>query len=174
MIITAVDEHLYHPAGLGRYLRSQGAGASRQCRHSHSRWSPMCSRRQRNIWQELVDMAFPWITTTSSVSSIPMRWRNSLSVGRHWAAPEGHIRYPKQDQLLLFHYKFLGIDYLLRRYALLSSGLGATDKEHRWGYQYDLGRDVLEVQFAELRRTAVDATSAQAQKVIREKWWRPA
>jgi hypothetical protein len=31
------------------------------------------------------------------------------AVGRHTAAPEGDIRYPRLDRLLLFHYKFLGV-----------------------------------------------------------------
>ena len=96
-----------------------------------------------------------------------------FAVGRHTAALEGSIRYPKQDRLLLFHYKFLGMDYLLRRYAMLKERRGPSDKENHWGYQYDLGRDVLDAEFAELRHAAIDATSARARKLLRRKWWRP-
>ncbi len=175
VITTAVDEHLYHPAGLKWYLRVA------QCRGITA---------VPALAFQIVADAFPspdeYLVRTRRFG-VPIDHYNKLSVfdpnavsethyavGGHSAAFEGRIRYPKRDQLLLFHYKFLGMDYLLRRYALLSSGLGATDKERQYGYQYDLGRDVLEVEFAELRRTAVDVTGAQARKLIREKWWRPA
>jgi hypothetical protein len=47
-------------------------------------------------------------------------------VGRHRATPDGRVRYPKRDQVMLFHYKFLGLDHLVRRYKLLSGGLGTS------------------------------------------------
>jgi hypothetical protein len=94
-------------------------------------------------------------------------------IGRHRAVPQGRIRYPEQDRLLLLHYKFLGLDYLLRRYALLSRGLGTADKERRWGFQYDLPRRELEAEFELLRHTAVGVISKKARNLEREKWWRP-
>jgi glycosyltransferase involved in cell wall biosynthesis len=139
VIIAAVDEHLYHRVGLGRYLRIAG---------------------RRGI-TAVPALAFQMVTGVFPSSQeklsrtrrygVPLDKYNKLSVlnpnaidetryevGRHQAAPEGRVQYPKQDHLLLFHYKFLGIDYLLRRYELLSSGLGAGDKERKFGFQYDL------------------------------------
>jgi hypothetical protein len=49
-----------------------------------------------------------------------------FAVGRHTAAFEGRIRYPKRDQLLLFHYKFLGIDYLLRLCSCATKAPGSA------------------------------------------------
>jgi len=174
VIITSVDEHLYHPAGLVWYLR----------------WA-----RYRGITAipalafQMVADAFPSpdeCLVKTRRFGVPLDHYNKLSVfdpnavsethyavGRHRAVLEGRIRYPKRDRLLLLHYKFLGMDYLLRRYALLRDKLGAADKEHKFGHQYDRGRDVLETEFAGLRRTAVDATGAQVRKLIRQKWWRP-
>jgi len=173
VIITPVDEHLYHGAGLGRYLRiANSCGVT-----------------------AVPALAFEMITDTfpapqeylarSRRCGAPLDKYNKLSVfnpnaivetrydiGRHSAAPEGRVQYPNRDQLLLFHYKFLGIDYLLRRYALLGSWLGAGDKIRRFGGQYDLSRYELEAEFAELRRTAVDATSKEARNLARKKWWR--
>ncbi len=175
VIMTSVDEHLYHPAGLKRYLHAA------RCRG--------ITAIPALAFQMVAD-ALPspdeYLVKTRRFGA-PLDHYNKLNVfdpnalsetnyavGRHTAALEGRIRYPKRDRLLLFHYKFLGMDYLLGRYALLSSKLGATDKEYGLGYQYDLGRDVLEAEFAELRRIAIDVTSAQARKLIRLKWWRPA
>src|SRR5262249_43840034 len=91
--------------------------------------------------------------------------------GRHWAAPTGHVRYPKQDELLLLHYKFLGLNYLLGRYALLSGGLGPADRALS-PFQYDSPQFKLEAEFEELRRIAVDVTSVEAARFTRNKWWR--
>jgi glycosyltransferase involved in cell wall biosynthesis len=172
VIITAVDEHLYHPAGLGRYLRiASSCGVT----------------AVPALAFQMVTDTFPApheYLTRSRRCGVPLDQYNKLSafnpnaivetrydVGRHSAAPEGRVQYPNKDQLLLFHYKFLGIDYLLRRYALLSSGLGARDKILRFGFQYDLARSELEAEFAELRRTAVDVTSKKARNLARKKWW---
>jgi len=174
VIITAVDEHLYHPAGLKWYLRA-------------ARWRGITALPALAF--QMVADSFPspdeYLAKTRRFGA-PLDHYNKLNVfdpnavnethfavGRHTAELEGRIRYPQRDRLLLLHYKFLGMDYLQRRYALLNDRLGASDKENKWGYQYDLGREVLDAKFAELRRTAIDVTSAQAQTLMRKKWWRP-
>jgi hypothetical protein len=173
VIITAVDEHLYHPAGLGRYLSIAG-----------SRGITAVPALAFQMVADVFPFSDEHLATTRRYG-VALDLYNKLSVfnpnaiaetryeaGRHRAAPEGHVRYPKRDELLLFHYKFLGINYLLRRYALLSSGLGAGDKVRKFGFQYDLPHFELEAEFAQLRRKAVEVTSVEAGKLMRKKWWR--
>jgi glycosyltransferase involved in cell wall biosynthesis len=134
VIVTAVDEHLYHPAGLGRYLRLVG------CRG--------VTAVPALAFQMVADV-FPssqeYLAKTRHLG-VPLDNYNKLSifnpdailetrykVGRHGATPQGRVDYPKRDQLLLFHYKFLGLDYLVRRYEQLSGGLGTVDRENHWG-----------------------------------------
>lgn len=172
VIITAIDEHLYHPVGLRWYLRL-------------ARWRRITAVPALAF--QMVADKFPspeeHLAKTCRYG-VPLDLYNKLSifnpdaisetryeVGRHRAVPEGRIQYPKKDHLLLLHYKFLGIDYLLRRYALLSRGLGAIDKEQSWGVQYDLSRRELEAEFELLRHTAVDVISKKARNLEREKWW---
>lgn len=173
VILTAVDEHLYHPAGLGRYLRVAG------CRGITA---------VPALAFQMVANAFPSsreCLARTRRQGVPLDHYNKLSifnpdavretryaVGRHTAAPEGDLRYPKRDRVLLFHYKYLGIEYLLSRYALLRGGLGATDRQHQFGFQYDLPRDELEEEFSRLRAAALDVTSAEARRLVRQKWWR--
>jgi glycosyltransferase involved in cell wall biosynthesis len=47
----------------------------------------------------------------------------NFSAGRHSADPVGRVVSPRQAQLKLLHYKYLGIDYVVKRYAELRSGL---------------------------------------------------
>ena len=174
VIITAVDEHLYHPAGLEWYLRA-------------ARWRGITAVPALAF--QMVTDAFPspeeHLARTRRLGA-PLDHYNKLNVfdrnavsetcfavGRHTAELEGGIRYPQRDRLLLFHYKFLGRDYLLRRFAQLRDRRGASDKKNEWGHQYDLASDVLQAKFAELRSIALIATSAQARKLLRKKWWRP-
>jgi glycosyltransferase involved in cell wall biosynthesis len=174
VILTAVDEHLYHPAELGRYLQAAGD-------HGITAVPALA-------FQMIAD-EFPFAgehLATTRRRGAALDHYNKLSVfnpnavtetryavGRHAAVPEGDIRYPRHDRLLLFHYKFLGMDYLLSRYALLSRGLGTLDKSNKWGAQYDLPRGELEAEFARLRDAAFDVTGRTSRTLIRQKWWRP-
>jgi hypothetical protein len=173
VIITAVDEHLYHPAGLGWYLRM-------------SRWRGITAVPA--VAFQMVADAFPSFDehlATTRRRGVPLDHYNKLSifdpdaisetryeVGRHRASPQGNVHYPRRDGVLLFHYKFLGMDYLLSRYALLSRGLGPRDKASKFGFQYDLPRDELEADFARLRAAAFDVTGSESRKLMRQKWWR--
>jgi len=172
VIITAVDEHLYHPAGLEKYLRIAA------CRGITA---------VPALAFQMVTKVFPFKEERLARTrryGFPLDFYNKLSVfnpnaiaetryrtGRHRATPKGHVRYPKQDELLLLHYKFLGLSYLLRRYALLSGGLGPRDKA-LYRFQYDAPHLKLEAEFAQLLRTAVDVTSVEAARFKRNKWWR--
>jgi glycosyltransferase involved in cell wall biosynthesis len=173
VIIAAVDEHLYHRVGLGRYLRIAG-------RRGITAVPALAFQMVTGVFpssQENVSRTRRYGVPLDKYNKLSVLNPNAIDetryeVGRHQAAPEGRVQYPKQDHLLLFHYKFLGIDYLLRRYELLSSGLGAGDKERKFGFQYDLPHSELGAEFGRLRRNAVDVTSVVARQLMRKKWWR--
>jgi hypothetical protein len=175
VIITSPDEHLYHPAGLRWYLRA-------------ARWRKITAIPALAF--QMVCDTFPahdeyLVRTRRFGAALDLYNKlsifdpNALSethfgVGRHAAAPEGSVRFPKRDRLLLFHYKFLGIDYVANRYAQLNGRREKTDIENGYGYHYLVGRDQLEAEFVKLRLAAVDVTSRQARNLSREKWWRAA
>jgi hypothetical protein len=173
VIITSIDEHLYHPVGLKWYLRA-------------AKWTGVTAIPA--IAFQMVTEAFPspheHLARTRRLGA-PLDQYNKLNVfdpnavsethfavGRHTAKLEGDIRYPKSDTLLLFHYKFLGKEYLRRRYAELNGRRGPRDKQREWGHQYELSPEALDAEFAELDRTAVDVTGRRARQLVRKKWWR--
>ena len=172
VIITAVDEHLYHPAGLERYLRiAAGRGITAVPALAFQMVSDVFPSPDEHL-------------AKTRRHGVPLDFYNKLSVfnpnaisetryrsGRHWAQPKGHVQYPKEDELLLFHYKFLGLNYLLSRYAVLSAGLGRRDRA-LYAFNYDKSKFQLEAEFEKLRRTAVDVTSVEAASFTRNKWWR--
>jgi Glycosyl transferase family 2 len=60
----------------------------------------------------------------------------NFSPGRHEATPTGRVVYPPTDELLLLHYKYLGLWQTFRRHRALAGGLGSFDIANRLGFQY--------------------------------------
>ena len=174
VIVTAVDEHLYHPAGLSEYLAT-----------SRARGITALPALAFEMFSETFPSDKEHLATTVR-NGIPLDSYNKLNifdpnfiqetkyeVGRHTAAPEGEVKFPDWDELLLFHYKFLGIEYLSSRYVMLAGGLGPLDRERTFGHQYDLGTAEIENYFKRLRQTAGSVTSAASPMLERKRWWRP-
>jgi Glycosyl transferase family 2 len=173
VIVTAVDELLYHPIGLRRYLR-------------WAAWRSITAVPALAF--EIVTDRFPALYANLAREhhfGAPLDPYNKLNlfnpnaleetryeVGRHAATPQGRVRYPRKDSLLLLHYKYLGMDYLSRRYSLLGAQLGSIDRKNKFGYQYDLDSAKLQAEFDRLRREGVDAMSAEARQLLRHRWWR--
>jgi glycosyltransferase involved in cell wall biosynthesis len=174
VIMTDVDEHLYHPLGLGRYLwMMKRAGVTAVPALAFQMVADTFPSPREHLARTR-RLGVPFDTYNKlSVFNPEAIVETCYGVGRHSAAPEGRVRYPRRDRLLLFHYKFLGLDYVLRRYTLLNGGLGPIDRQNCWGQQYLSHRSTLEAEFAALRRHAVKVTSAAARKLERQKWWGP-
>jgi hypothetical protein len=60
----------------------------------------------------------------------------NFGFGGHGASPMGRLRAAWRDELLLLHYKYLGIDYTRARSAALRSRLGPDDHANKWGDHY--------------------------------------
>jgi hypothetical protein len=76
--------------------------------------------------------------------------------GRHHADPKGHIVRPECEEIVLAHYKYLGLDYVMQRHAELNARRRARDLEKGFGWHYD----------AEASRTAFAYLMAQRIEVL--------
>gem|GEM_PF-838484 len=56
--------------------------------------------------------------------------------GRHAANPTGHVVASKTASFNLLHYKYLGEDYLVRRYRELGARMKPGDRKAGFGFQY--------------------------------------
>ncbi len=95
--------------------------------------------------------------------------------GRHGANPTGKIVLPEEDELLLLHYKYLGLPYLVERNSFLCKGLGEIDRANGWGHQYTLDKEKHIEGWEFFRRRLVDIAllGADAWKGHSEsRWWR--
>ncbi len=176
VMVGAVDEHLWHPR-FEEYLAAMRAAGVTAI---------------PALGFEMTGTSFPGpdaMLVESSVLGVPEALWNKLNlfdpnaieetryaVGRHSAAPTGRVVYPRRDELLLLHYKYVGIDYVARRHELLAKGLGPTDRQNQWAHQFDFTRAQLLEKIAGLNAAAVDvlALGPRADAVSSgRRWWRP-
>jgi Glycosyl transferase family 2 len=137
VIVIDIDEHLYHE-DLRAYLR-------------------YCRTRDvtaiQAVGYEMVSETFPGTgSRLCDVVTTGVRmpqWHDKLCIfdpsaiartnyehGRHSASPEGCVRWPAERDVLLLHYKRLGLDYEISRSAELRRGLRSRDIESGWGTKY--------------------------------------
>lgn len=176
VIITAIDEHLYH-ADLGAYLSTcKRRGVTAIPALGYNMISESFPAGERRLC-ELVRRGEP----AAGMSKLSLFDPDGLvetryAVGRHQAEPTGRVRYPKRDELLNLHFKTLGLDYVIARYRLLASGLGTRDRASQWGYHYDLPDETIAKTYAAHQDRAFDVIAAgeqAVQKHLDPRWWRP-
>jgi hypothetical protein len=136
VIVTEIDEHLYHP-GLRDYLGRcayQGVTAIRAIGYE------MLSDRFPTKAAPLFELV------TTGARSIPHDRlcifnpkeieESNFGLGRHTAEPTGRVVWPDTREVLLLHYKGLGMEYLIARSAELRQGLRSRDLAEGWGVHY--------------------------------------
>lgn len=167
VIICSMDEHLYHPDLLGYLKQCQKAGitaippaegyqmVSDSFPDSDERLCDLITRGMRFKKMDKFCIFNP--DAIEETNFIP---------GRHKANPSGRVVFPKKRDLKLLHYKYLGLDYLITRYAELRTGLSRVDLEKRWGHQYLLDREKIEKEFLAVREASSEISlSAVTPKV---------
>jgi hypothetical protein len=173
IVITAIDEHLHlYQRNILEYLSD--------CKEKGITLIPALGYQM--LTEEFPEKHEHLATTrTTGASWGPMNKlsifdpntvrETNFGVGRHGAEPDGHLRFPEQDELLLLHYKYLGMRYVVQRNLFLRSGLRPTDRAHGWGIQYDLNEKENKRFWKDFQNRAVDVKSAW-KKNKEPRWWR--
>ncbi len=156
VIITPVDELLYHP-NLGEYLA--------KCSASNISAIPalgfqMISRKYPQSGSEVTSQiksgAF-WKQMNKLSIFDPVKVQEvNYAVGRHSATPEGNIQYPERDELLNLHYKYLSLDQTFQRHRELGNKLRGFDKKKNWGHKYSWEKDKFAADWNRFEQDAID------------------
>jgi hypothetical protein len=136
VIITDIDEHIYHPRLLAHLQQCADEGIT----------------AIRSVGYEMVSDSFPngdcplYELVPTGVRSVghdrlcifnPKQLTGTnYAPGRHTAEPTGHVVWPAYREILLLHFKNLGLDYLVVRSAELLKGLKPKDIKRKWGIHY--------------------------------------
>ena len=175
VIVTAVDEHLYHPSLLS-YLET--------CKRAGVTCIPA-------LGFQMVTRRFPHDSehlATQRTWGVPDEYWNKLrifdpdaitqtnfAVGGHSSNVEGHCVLPERDELLLFHYKYLGTEYVRERDPSLGRRLGPSDKERNFGFQYFYTDEQYLHRHAQLLAASFDVTDPSYcpwRDHPAPRWWR--
>ena len=62
---------------------------------------------------------------------------SGFGIGRHTADPKGHVVRPVRDEIVLAHYKYLSLDYVMQRHAELNARRRPGDVKKGHGRHYD-------------------------------------
>ena len=174
VVITAVDEHLHHPA-LVPYLEGvHAAGVTLVPALGYQMVADAFPAPDAHLARSLTQGAPYKKMSKLSLFRPDALTATRYAVGRHSAQPCGRLLLPARDELLLLHYKYLGLDYTSARHALLATGLGEMDRQKGWGGQYLTGEAGAGAVLRRFRSTAVDL-SARDHLPWRdhrgERWW---
>jgi len=175
VIMADIDEFLYHPDFLG-YLR--------RCRCRGVTCIPA-------LGYNMVADHFPApddALTATIRRGVPYYMMSKLRLfdpnaveetnftpGAHAAGPTGKIVYPDRDELLLLHYKALGVDYLCRRTAMMQTTRRSQDLANNWGHHYRLSEADIALHLNGMLAASVDvmASGEAAWREHKERrWWR--
>lgn len=141
VIVLDIDEHVFHPDLLGYLARCKADGVT----------------AIRAIGYEMVSESFPTgdarlceqITTGCRsvghnkfcIFDPDAITESHFGPGRHQAWPEGNVVWPKSPEVLMLHYKQLGVDYVAARSAELFQGIKQGDIDQGWGLHYTWSRE---------------------------------
>jgi len=176
VIITAIDEHLYHPDLAAYLMACKRSGVTAIPALGYNMISDTFPQGGQHLY-ELVLRGEPAVSMSKLSLFDPNRLtKTNYAVGRHSAEPKGKVRYPKEDRLLNLHFKTLGLDYVIARYRLLATKRGTRDRANKWGWHYDLPTEKIAEVYAARQAHAFDVIAAgerAAQKHLEPRWWRP-
>jgi hypothetical protein len=147
VVVCDIDEHLFHP-NLPDYLdRSRAIGVTAIPALGYQMVAESFPDSDRRLCDEVVRgtrwprMDKLMLFDPEAVDAI------NYAPGRHACAPRGRVVVPSETEVKLLHYRYLGIDYVLRRNRELGARLGPTDVKHNFGHKYRWGEAELRADF---------------------------
>lgn len=172
VIVTDLDEHLFHPH-MADYLDSCAAagvtaipalGFQMLCDEPPAPGRLLCEAAPLGApFDEMMKLS---IFRPDAVTEI------NFQLGRHRADPVGDIRRPQRDEVLLLHYKYVGRSRTYARQRELLARLGERDLDSGWGYQYAWSGAELAEDWDAFAAAAVDIQEVSPDAHPIARWWR--
>lgn len=175
VIVTDVDEHLYHPA-MQEYLRAcadstitliPALGFQMLSESLPGKTDLLCDTL--TFGAPYYDLMKVSLFRPDAIEEI------NFTFGRDQVDPIGDIRVPQRDELLLLHYKYLGLEQTYARHQALLARLGERDfdAEGRWKHPYSWSIDELRGRWQYLADRAVNVRTAFGENYPIPRWWLP-
>ena len=175
VIVTDIDEHLYHP-DMYRYLaqcRAQGVttipalGYQMLSHQFPEHKTLLCNSLSRGACDSLYSKLN--IFSPNEIDA------TNDTPGRHTAAPTGRVVLPARDEVMLLHYRYLDFERVRKRYQVLATRHFKADIAMGWGSQYSWSSEQLREAWNFMASRLVDIslpdlTPWETHEGLR--WWR--
>lgn len=157
VIVTNIDEFIYHPDGMRRYLeRCTEQGVTMV----HPRGFEMVGERFPDPGQSLVEAVPKGVAMFGKdkrqVFNPDAVIEMQYGPGRHECSPTGRVVEPSAVEASLLHYKYVSPAYLLRRQRSLGRRMLEGDRRSGFGVQYHLTAERIMRSFEWLQLHAYD------------------
>lgn len=174
VIVTDLDEHLFHPEWTTYLSRCTHAGVTAIPALGFQMVSDTPPQAGEQLaatypfgapWAQMMKLS---IFDPAAIDDI------DFEPGRHRADPRGRVSVPDTDEMLLLHYKYLGFERTHRRHEQLRQGLGRLDAERGWGHKYTWSADELREDWARHAGRLVDVRALGHDPASRypiAPWW---
>jgi hypothetical protein len=175
VIVTDIDEHLYHP-DLHHYLaqcREQGVTIIPAL--GYQMLSEQFPKQKTLLCQSLTTGACDALYSKLNIFSPNEIDSVNFGPGRYGAAPAGRVVLPARDELLLLHYRYLDFERVRKRYAEVLTRHRKTDFAMGWGFQYSWSSEQLREAWNLIANRVVDISQSDLRPWETHKgprWWR--
>jgi len=178
VIITAIDEFLYHPDLKEYILKCEKKGITIIPALGYQMISESLPDPGKKLTDSIKKGAPDNALNKLILFNPDAVKETNFEVGRHKARPAGHLVFPTSDEMLNLHYKYLSFEYTVQRHQELDNKRGSLDKEKGWGAHYQWSVEKLKNQWDAVNANAVadvrstDNNPHARHSLLTERWWR--
>jgi glycosyltransferase involved in cell wall biosynthesis len=173
VIVTDVDEHLFHP-NMRQYLADSSTAGITLIPALGFQMITLDFPRDEEILCQTHPFGAPWAQMMKCSIFNPSEIREiRFQLGRHRADPIGNLRFPHADEVLLLHYKYLNFARTRARHLQLAKGLGRTDAANSWGHKYLWSLEEFRKDWNQVLAAAIDTRDLVngSAKYPLGRWW---
>lgn len=175
VIVTDIDEHLYHPQMYQYLAQCRARGVTIIPALGYQMLAERFPEHKNLLCQSLTKGACYSLYSKLNIFSPSEIEAVNYAPGRHTAAPTGHVVLPARDELLLLHYHLLGFERVRKRYAQFLTRQRKTDIAMGWGGQYSSSSEQLRAAWNGVANQLVDISRPNLRPWKTHegsRWWR--
>jgi hypothetical protein len=171
VVVTNLDEHLYHPRMREHLEEMLAAGVTVVPAPGYQMISEDYPAPGSLLWRD-IPFGAPWAMYSRIAIFRPDQIRRTnYTAGRHRVHLEGNVVLPERDEVANLHFKYLGLTETKQRHDAQQARLGETDLLNGWGRQYGWNESQLATHFEGFKSklTNVIEITSHSDDL---RWWR--
>jgi glycosyltransferase involved in cell wall biosynthesis len=161
VIVVDVDEFVYHPFLLDLLQSYKGSGVTLPKIKGYNMVSERFPEGHEAILRAVRHGVPDDVDMDGYLNAYGKRciFHPSIDInyepGCHECSPQGEVRESETAEIKMLHYKYLGLEYTLKRFAAYKQRLSEENIKQGWGFQYRWSEDRIVDLFNTMREKVV-------------------